>query len=101
MDGFAVRWQDVAASRPEKPVSLEIVGEVPAGTVSKTSVAKGQAIKIMTGAPVPRGADTIVRVEYTKTCDGRVEVCRTDGQGAHIRKPGEDIARGQSVIENG
>jgi len=101
MDGFAVRWQDVAACCPEEPVSLDIVDELAAGYVSNKMVSPGTAIKIMTGAPVPKGADTIVRVEYTQTSGKQVEIQKTDGAGGHFRQVGEDIARGQAIIDKG
>ena len=101
MDGFAVRWEDVATCRPDEPVSLEVIDEVAAGYVSSKTVSRGRAIKIMTGAPVPKGADTIIRVEYTKARDQQVDIHKNDGEGGHIRKAGEDITRGQSIIEKG
>jgi len=101
MDGFAVRWQDVASCRPDKPVSLDVVDEVAAGYVSKKAVSSGKAIKIMTGAPVPKGGDTIIRVEHTASRGKQVEIQKNDGQGGHIRRAGEDIARGQLIIEKG
>jgi len=101
MDGFAVRWEDVHMSRPDKPVSLHIAGEVAAGYVWTKALSQGEAIKIMTGASVPKGADTIIRVEYTKTRGKQVDIHKTDGVGVHIRQIGEDITKGQSVIQKG
>ncbi len=101
MDGFAVRWSDVAGASPPAPVSLEVRDAVGAGRVSRKRVLPGTAIRIMTGAPVPAGADAIVRVEYTETAGERVVVSRTDGQGSHIRPAGEDIRRGDVVLERG
>lgn len=101
MDGFAVRWSDLAGVSSAAPVSLGIRGDVAAGTVSPKRVLSGTAIRIMTGAPVPAGADTIVRVEYTETRAERVWVFRTDGEGSHIRPAGEDIRKGQVVLERG
>jgi molybdopterin molybdotransferase len=101
MDGFAVRWSDLAAATLEAPVSLAVRDVVAAGGMTRKRVLPGTAIKIMTGAPVPAGADSVVRVEYTETRDGRVEVFRTDGKGSHIRPAGEDIGKGQLVLELG
>ena len=101
MDGFAVRWQDVAEAAAGRRVALKILEEVPAGYVAKRRVTKGTAVKIMTGAPVPRGADTIVRVEYTETANRHVWIEKTDGQGSHIRQAGEDINKGQIILERG
>lgn len=101
MDGFAVRWEDVRETSPESPVTLKILEEVPAGYVATHRVAKGTAIKIMTGAPVPRGADTVVRVEHTESSGEKVAIARTDGAGSHLRGAGEDIRRGQLILEKG
>jgi molybdopterin molybdotransferase len=101
MDGFAVRWQDVAHASPATPVTLKMIDEVPAGHVSKHRVREGTAIKIMTGAPVPRGADTIVRVEYTTSSTDAVRISKRDPSGSHIRGAGEDIKKGQVILEKG
>ena len=101
MDGFAVRWSDVAGVSPSNPASLEIRGEAAAGAVSRKRVLPGTAVRIMTGAPVPAGADSIVRVEHTETRRERVVVSRTDGKGSHIRPAGEDVHKGQLVLDRG
>ena len=101
MDGFAVRWSDLAGASPDAPASLAVRGEVAAGGVSRKRVLPGTAIRIMTGAPVPAGADTVVRVEYTEMRGDRVAVSRTDGKGSHIRPAGEDIGKGQQILERG
>lgn len=101
MDGFAVRWSDLAGAAPAAPVSLQVREAVAAGAVSRKRVLPGTAIRIMTGAPVPAGADAVVRVEYTETRGDRVAVFRTDGKGSHIRPAGEDIRKGQSVLARG
>jgi molybdopterin molybdotransferase len=101
MDGYAVRWGDVAQASVSNPVTLRVMENVPAGYVAKHRVTKGNAIRIMTGAPVPRGADTIVRVEYTESVGDQVRISKVDGQGSHIRDTGEDIQRGQTILERG
>src|SRR5205809_6673449 len=64
MDGFAVRWEDIKQDHAiTKPTVLKVIEDVPAGKVAKKSVGPGEAIRIMTGAPIPRGADTVVKVE--------------------------------------
>ena len=98
MDGYAVRWQDVARAGTERPVVLTVLEDVPAGYVAKRSLGPGAAIKIMTGACLPRGADTIVRVENTEPLGKQVRILRVDGLGSHIRKAGEDIKRGQLIL---
>ncbi len=101
MDGYSVRWQDVAQASAANPVTLQVLETVPAGYVAKRRVDEGSAIKIMTGAPLPRGADTVVRVEYTESVGDHVRISRVDGSGSHIREAGEDIRRGQTILEKG
>ena len=97
MDGFAVRADDVA----EPGAVLEVVADVPAGQVATVPVGEGQAIKIMTGAPMPEGADTVVRVEETSEDDGKVHIGTSVEAGSHIRPAGGDIRAGQTVFEPG
>ncbi|HMV58312.1 MAG TPA: molybdopterin molybdenumtransferase MoeA, partial [Nitrospira sp.] len=67
MDGFAVRAEDIAQEHAiSKPVTLTVIEDVPAGKMPTKSVGKGQAIRIMTGAPIPAGADTVIKVEDTE-----------------------------------
>ena len=101
MDGFAVRWQDVAQASVASPVTLRVLEGVPAGYVAKRRVIEGTAIKIMTGAPIPRGADTVVRVEYTDSLRGEVRITGVDGARSHVREAGEDIQKGQMILERG
>lgn len=101
MDGYAVRWQDVARASATDPVTLSVLEDVPAGYVARRRVTKGNATRIMTGAPVPRGADAIVRVEYTESIGDRVRISRVDGQGSHIRGIGEDIQKGRPILKKG
>lgn len=101
MDGYAVRWQDVARASATDPVTLSVLEDVPAGYVARRRVTKGNATRIMTGAPVPRGADAIIRVEYTASIGDRVRISRVDGQGSHIRGIGEDIQKGRLILEMG
>lgn len=101
MDGFAVRWQDVSRASATKPVLLDVLEEVPAGYIAKHSVREGSAIKIMTGAPIPRRADTVVRVEYTASAGKQVRISKVDCRGSHIREAGEDIKKDQTILDKG
>src|SRR4030043_214850 len=65
MDGYAVRYEDIQHASSSQPVRLEIIEDLPAGSVSKKTLEKGQAIRIMTGAPIPRGSDAVIPVEET------------------------------------
>jgi molybdopterin molybdotransferase len=101
MDGFAVRWADVEHASPDSPAVLRVLETVPAGYVAKQRVAPGTATRIMTGAPVPRGADTIVRVEDTETKGDEVRIRRVEGAKSHVRKAGEDIRSGAIILQKG
>jgi molybdopterin molybdotransferase len=97
MDGYAVRAADVAGA----PVTLEVVGTVAAGAAPTVAVGPGQALRIMTGAPFPDGADTVAIVETTRAAGTRVEILEPAPPGAHIRPAGEDLAVGQRVFDAG
>ena len=98
MDGFALRAADTAGA----PVTLEVVGTAPAGSAPGVTVGPGQAVRIMTGAVVPEGADAIVMVERTSIPgDGKVLIEVTAHTGDHVRLPGEDIRTGQVLFEAG
>jgi molybdopterin molybdotransferase len=97
MDGYAVRRADVDAV----PARLRVVGEVAAGYVSEVAVEPGQAVRIMTGAPVPDGADTVVRFEDTRQDGDWVEVLEAPSPGANVRAAGEDVRAGQAVLQPG
>ncbi|MEO5956091.1 MAG: gephyrin-like molybdotransferase Glp [Nitrospiraceae bacterium] len=102
MDGFAVRWEDIKQEHAiEKPVSLTVIEDVPAGKMPTQSVGPGQAIRIMTGAPIPKGADTILKVEDTEHTPNSVRVFKPEPQGANIRPQGEDVKKGECIIAKG
>lgn len=102
MDGFAVRWQDIKKEHEiTKPAELHIVEDVPAGQMASKSVGPGEAIRIMTGAPVPDGADTVVRVEFTESSDQTVRIFQPEPKGANIRPKGEDVKEGECIIPKG
>ena len=99
MDGYAVRAEDC-----EQPSSkLRVTGYLPAGaTAEGLNVAPGCAIKIMTGAPLPAGADAVVPVEETEETSGeQVTINATVKQGQHIRRQGEDIRQGETILQAG
>ncbi len=105
MDGYAVRYKDIAAATPESPAALVMVDDIPAGRVGTRTVGAGQATRIMTGAPVPDGADTVVRVEYTQAdapkAGSTIHILRPEPRAANIRRRGEDIASGSVVLRSG
>ena len=102
MDGFAVRWDDIKKEHEiTKPAELKIIEDVAAGDVATKSVGRGEAIRIMTGAPVPGGADTVVRVEFTEPSETTVRIFQPEPQGANIRPKGEDVKEGECIIAKG
>ena len=102
MDGYAVRFEDAAAATTDEPVVLPVVGEIGAGTARVFALAPGTAVKIMTGAPVPAGADTVVPYEATDRGVGQVRISEAPRSvGQHIRGAGEDVAEGDLVVPHG
>jgi molybdopterin molybdotransferase len=99
MDGYAVRGADLADAQPL--ARLRVIGDLAAGYVSDVAVAAGQAMRIMTGAPVPTGADTVVRFEDTSLDGDAVEILRAPRAGANVRQAGEDVRAGQVVLRSG
>jgi len=97
MDGYAVRASDVAIV----PVVLEVVEDVPAGSVPTRKVAPGTATRIMTGAPMPAGADTVIEVEVTSTSGDAVTINSARTIGTHVRPAGEDVLQGAEVLPRG
>lgn len=101
MDGFAVRAADTRGASAEAPVALQVADESRAGRPAQSALDEGQAIAISTGAMVPVGADSVVRVEDTSTRDGRVEVSVEVEPGNNVRGSGEDIKPGAPVLRRG
>ena len=101
MDGYAVRSEEIQSASINHPVRLEVVEEVPAGFIPKKRVEKEKAIRIMTGAPIPEGADTVVPVEDTKKEERFALIFTATLRGEHIRKAGEDVKKGEGVISAG
>ena len=96
MDGYAVQYADLASGAP-----LAVIGQVPAGSVWTGTLAPGQALRIMTGAPMPAGADTVVRFEDTYATNDSVQVLNAPRRGANVRLAGEDVQPGQTVLSTG
>ncbi len=101
MDGYAVHFADVQHATPENPVSLTVTADLPAGTSQHPVIERGQAARIMTGAPFPRGADTVVPVEETDAGESLVRIMGVKNKGAHIRMSGEDIRAGEILVSAG
>jgi molybdopterin molybdotransferase len=101
MDGYAVLAADTAGAGRRAPIRLRVVGELAAGYVTGTAVAPGTAIRIMTGAPIPPGADAVVRVEDTAAAGEWVEVFAQVPVGQYVRPAGEDVRQGELVLRRG
>lgn len=105
MDGYALRSTDVKNASWKSPVILEVVGDIAAGYVSKKRLKISQAIRIMTGAPIPQGADSVVMVEFTqkfKTGAGEfIKVFKATDYKENIRTKAEDVKRGEKVLAKG
>lgn len=104
MDGYAVRGADVEGATEEHPVVLSVAGAVLASTRFDGPVGDGQAVRIMTGGPVPDGADTVIRVEDTDreaAAEGSVAIRSDRDRGRHVRPAGKDWSPGDTVLERG
>ncbi len=101
MDGYAVLAADVAGATEELPVTLRVVDDVPAGYRATERVTPGTAIRVMTGAPLPDGADAIIPVEGTDGGTQTVTITRSSPPGVFIRRAGEDVHAGEVVLRAG
>ncbi len=110
MDGYAVRAEDVANASSDRAVTLRVIGDVAAGYTATRSVERGTAMRIMTGAPLPQGADAVVRFEETSEGAGArgagkrresVDILKPVQRGDNVRAAGEDIHAGEVVLPTG
>ncbi len=101
MDGYAVQAADTAGANPEHPARLRIVHDLAAGYTTDMAVTPGTAIRIMTGAPIPPGADAVVRFEDTARDGGWVSIFKNVPQGKEIRQAGEDVQKGALILPRG
>ncbi|MFC1922854.1 gephyrin-like molybdotransferase Glp [Chloroflexota bacterium] len=109
MDGFAVRAEDIQGARQDQPVILNVVEDIPAGHRTSKIIGNDQAARIMTGAPLPEGANAVVPIEDTDQYDSvsrsqphllptEIEVYRSVSEGAYVRLVGEDVTSGEDVL---
>ncbi len=101
MDGYAVRAADVEGASETRPVTLEVLETVAAGAFPSRALSAGTATRIMTGAPIPEGADSVVRVEDTDAGESRVTITSARDAHRNIRHRGEDIGSGAAAVEAG
>jgi molybdopterin molybdotransferase len=101
MDGYALRGDEGATASADSPLVLEVIGEVRAGDPGDVEVTPGTAVRIMTGAPVPSGADAVIPVEETEESDGKVVVKAPAARGTHVRPAGDDLNAGDVLVQAG
>ena len=110
MDGFALRAADIASASPQNPVTLRVVMDIPAGTAPSGQIGREEAARIMTGAPLPQGADAVIPVESTnaqwkpgsnEALAKQVVVHKSVKMGDYVRLAGEDIHSGERIIQQG
>jgi molybdopterin molybdotransferase len=101
MDGYAARWAEIGSAAAGRPVRLPVADDVPAGRTDVRPLAPGTVQRIMTGAPLPPGADVVVPVELTDGRTGTVEIREAPPPGSHLRAAGEDIAAGAVALRAG
>ncbi|MFC9977009.1 gephyrin-like molybdotransferase Glp [Spirillospora sp. NPDC127200] len=101
MDGYAVVAADVAGASEGSPVELPVIGDIAAGDSGVSAIRPGLTARIMTGAPVPAGADAVIPVEWTDGGTAAVRIVRPAPPGNYIRRAGEDVLAGQVVAEPG
>jgi len=102
MDGYALRAADLRDATPKSPVELTVLETVRAGDAGRVEVRPGEAVRIMTGAPMPRGADSVVMVERTEPgAEGKVRLAAATLARSHVRARGEDVAEGSLLLEKG
>ena len=100
-DGYAVISADLSGASPEKPVKLEVIGSVAAGGHSDTSLARGQAIRILSGAPLPEGAEAVLAEEFTEPADVGIIARATAEPGRNVQPKGEDVYFGEKLAATG
>ncbi len=109
MDGYAVQWESIKEASESNPAIVYVIGEVAAGYIFEGEVTPGKAVRIMTGAPVPPGADTIVQFEHTDEedrknmarCSDEIGIRKATIKGKNIRQAGEDVSKGDLVLTKG
>ena len=101
MDGYAARGADVRGASADRPVRLRVVEHLPAGSFPTRAIGPGETARIFTGAPVPKGSDSVIRQEDTDQGAETVTIVRDRDVGVNVRPAGEDIRRGATVLRAG
>ncbi len=101
MDGYAVRGEDTFGASQTNPIYFRIIGEVTTGEQFSGEVKEYEAVKITTGAPLPKGANAVVMLEFTSELNGEVEVFKPTPPGKNVSRRGEDVKKGDVVLNRG
>jgi molybdopterin molybdotransferase len=101
MDGYALRWEEIQRASEKNPVSLRVAADLPAGRVFRGQLKAGEAIRIMTGAPIPPNLDTVVQSEDTEKVGDHVKILACPEKGKNIRRAGEDVVSGERILTRG
>jgi molybdopterin molybdotransferase len=101
MDGYALRSEETFGAGPYNPLTFRVVGEVTPGRTFERAIVPGEAVRIMTGAPLPPGADAVLMAEYTSEQNGIMTATEAVSPRKHVGRAGEDIRRGQEVLPAG
>lgn len=101
MDGYAVRSSDTVSASSNQPVVLKVIEDLPAGKKTRQKIRPAEAIRIMTGAPLPGGADAVVMVEFTERTNNKVMVKVAVKPGENVARAGEDVKKGELALEKG
>ncbi len=101
LDGYAYRAEDTLDASPDNPVKLKVIDHLPAGHLTDKTIGKGEAIRLMTGSKIPKGADVVTRYEVTKFTDDEVIIFESLKSGSNIARAGEDMKIGDLVLEKG
>ncbi len=101
LDGYAFRAEDTVGASKENPITLKVIDYIPAGDISHVPVTKGAAVRLMTGAPVPEGADCVCKYEETEFTETEVKIFCPGKQNDNIIRKGEDVVKGTVLAEKG
>lgn len=101
LDGYAMRSADIAAARRTVPVGLQVIEEIAAGCVASSGLSEGTAIKVMTGAPIPEGADVVIKYEDVQRIGDEIKVYQNLKSGSNIMSEGEDVKQGELIAGRG
>ena len=101
LDGYAFRAEDTVGASKENPITLKVIDYIPAGDISHVPVTKGTAVRLMTGAPVPEGADCVCKYEETEFTETEVKIFCPGKQNDNIIRKGEDVVKGTVLAEKG